>query len=165
MHKKNLTKTAHHANHETVNKTVNFYIHTNKHTNILIEITTKTNFASHNKNLKKFTNNITLQIATINPQYINIENIPTKIIKNKTTITKTNIPKKKPTNIIEKIMQNRLDKFYTNNILTHQTLFINESHKIQDYLNKLITKVKKKIKITQFMKIQINQPTAHSNIV
>lgn len=165
LREKGLAKAARRAGREAVNGTVGFYIHTDKRTGVLVEVATETDFASRSEDLKKFANDMALQIAAMNPQYASVESIPAEIIENETNLAKANIPEGKPADIIEKIVQGRLDKFYADNVLTHQTLFVDESRKVQDYLNELVAKIGEKIEITRFVKIQIGQPAAHSNIV
>lgn len=165
LREKGLAKATKRAGREATNGIIGMYLHTDKRTGVVVEIATETDFSARSQDIQDFANAMGLQIAALNPLYVNVEAIPAEILENERNLAMANIPEGKSEDMVEKIVQGRLEKFYKDNVLTHQTLFADESRTVQDYLNELVAKIGEKIEITRFAKLQIAMPATASGLV
>lgn len=165
LREKGLAKATKRAGREATNGIIGMYLHTDKRTGVVVEIATETDFSARSEDIQKFANDMALQIAALNPQYVNVEAIPADILENERSLAMANIPEGKAEDMVEKIVQGRLEKFYKENVLTYQTLFTDESRTVADYTNELVAKIGEKIEITRFAKLQIAMPASQSGLI
>lgn len=165
LRQKGLAKAAKRAGREATNGIIGMYLHTDKRTGVVVEVATETDFSARSEDIQKFANDMALQIAALNPQYVNVEAIPADILENERALAMANIPEGKSEEMVEKIVQGRLEKFYKENVLTHQNLFVDESRTVSDYINELVAKIGEKIEITRFAKLQIAMPATQSGLI
>lgn len=165
LRQKGLAKAAKRAGREATNGIIGMYLHTDKRTGVVVEVATETDFSARSEDIQKFANDMALQIAALNPQYVNVEAIPAEILENERALAMANIPEGKSEEMVEKIVQGRLEKFYKENVLTHQNLFVDESRTVSDYINELVAKIGEKIEITRFAKLQIAMPATQSGLI
>lgn len=127
------------------------YVHSNNQVVVTVEINTETDFAARGTDVVKFANDIALQVAAAGAQSITTEGIAEDTLKaQKETFEKE--LEGKPENVKEKILEGKLQKFYSESVLMHQSLFIDDTKTVEDYLNELVAKIGEKIVIKRFVK-------------
>ena len=138
------------------------YIHLGGKVGVLIEINCETDFVAKNEIFKEFVKDVTLQIAAANPTCVTRDQVPQATIDREKDIMLSqlaNDPKnaKKPKDILEKIVQGRLDKFYTSACLMEQAFVKNPEATIQDLLTKKIQELGENIIIRRFVRFQVGE--------
>ncbi|MBX7156907.1 MAG: translation elongation factor Ts [Verrucomicrobiae bacterium] len=138
------------------------YIHLGGKVGVLVEINCETDFVAKNDTFKEFVKDITLQIAAANPLVVTRDQVPTAIVEKEREITLAqlaNDPKnaKKPKDILEKIVQGKLDKYYTTACLMEQAFVKNPEVTIQDLLTKKIQELGENIVIRRFVRFQVGE--------
>jgi len=154
LREKGIAKSAKRKDNETVNGLIGTYVHSNRSLITFAQINCETDFASNSEDMIKFANDIALQIAANNPQYITENDINPEEMKTLTS-TFSNDLEGKPENIKENIIKGRLQKHYEENVLMFQKLFVDDSKTVSDYLNELVAKIGEKIVISRIGKISI----------
>lgn len=132
------------------------YIHTNHKIGVLVEINCETDFVARNDVFKAFVKDLTMQIAASHPIYLDKENVPQAVIDKESEIIKEQ-HKKKPENVIEKIVKGNLEKFYSEVCLQQQPFIKNPSIKIKDVLTETIAKIDENINIRRFIRYQLGE--------
>jgi elongation factor Ts len=135
---------------------IDAYIHSNKKIGVLVEVTCETDFVARNQEFRDFVHDIAMQIAATNPQWINPEDVPTEIIQKEKEIYKEELAnEKKPAQVIDKIIEGKLQKFYTENCLLKQPFIKNDKITIEDLLKEKIAKIGENIKIQRFVRFSL----------
>ncbi len=134
------------------------YIHTNGKIGVLLEINCETDFVARNEEFRRFAKDIAMQIAAQSPTYISRESIPKEIIERETNII-TETLKDKPKQVIEKIVQGKLERFYSEVCLLDQAFIKDEKTTIRQYLDSLVGKIGENIVIRRFVRFQVGEET------
>jgi translation elongation factor Ts (EF-Ts) len=101
------------ASREAADGAVGAYVHATNRLGVLIEVNCETDFVARNEEFKELVKNLAMQVAAANPQYISSEDIPAEVIEREKEIIRAQMQEtKKPAEIIEKIVQGKLNKFY-----------------------------------------------------
>jgi elongation factor Ts len=157
LREKGLAKAAKRAGREAVNGVLGTYIHNDNRLVVTVEVAAETDFASRSADMLKFANEVALHIAANTVDFITVDSIPEDIVLRETEIFRSEVADK-PTEVQDKIIAGKLDKFYKQGVLMNQQLFSDETKTVQDYMNELVAKLGEKIEITRFVKMKIAEP-------
>jgi len=158
LRKKGLAIAAKRAAKEASEGVVTAYIHSNKKIGVLVEVNCETDFVARTSEFQDFAHNLAMQIAATNPVAISRDQVPPEILEREKKIYEEQLKEAgKPENIIPKILEGKLEKFYKENVLLEQPFIKNPELTIQDLLNELITKTGEKIVIKRFCRFQIGE--------
>ncbi len=134
------------------------YIHMNGKIGVLVEINCETDFVAKSDKFQEFAKNIAMQIAASSPQYISPEDIPEEVLeKEKEIYTNQAKEEGKPENIIPRIVEGKLKKFYKEVCLLEQPYIRDDSLSIQDLLNELVSVLGEKIVIRRFVRFEVGE--------
>ncbi|MBW1745311.1 MAG: translation elongation factor Ts [Deltaproteobacteria bacterium] len=132
------------------------YIHMGGKLGVLVEINCETDFVAKNDDFKEFAKNIAMHIAATNPVGIASNDVPEEVINKEKEIYRAQaIELGKPENVVDKIVEGKLNKFYKDNCLLNQAYVRNPDVNISDLLNDLIAKMGENITIKRFVRFQI----------
>jgi len=132
------------------------YIHSNSKIGVLLEVNCETDFVARNENFKQFVKDVSMQVAATSPSYVSREEVPGHILEREKNVLKESV-KNKPENVVEKIIQGKLEKFYSEACLLDQPFVKNDKITIKDYLNELIGKIGENILIRRFVRFQVGE--------
>jgi len=134
------------------------YIHTNAKIGVLLEVNCETDFVARNEEFKDLVKNIAMHIAASAPLYIGPEDIPSDVIEKEKDIIREQLKdSKKPAEIIEKIVQGKLGKFYEEVCLLEQPYIRDDKIKVKDLIVQFIAKFKENTKVSRFVRYQIGK--------
>src|SRR5438270_853812 len=125
------------------------YIHLQGKVRVLVEVNCENDVVAKNENFRGFVKDITLHIAAAQPLYVSREDVPGKLIEAEREIYKAQVTGK-PANVIEKIVDGKLDKFYSTVCLLEQGFIKNPDVTIKDLLNGKIAELGENIMIRRF---------------
>ena len=132
------------------------YIHSNNKIGVLVEVSCETDFVAKNEEFKELVKDLTLQIASAMPQYLSREEIPEEIIAKEKEIYAEQV-KGKPENIIDKIVEGKLEKFYKQVCLLDQQFVKDDKKTISDLLKEKIAKLGENMAIKRFVRFQVGE--------
>jgi len=135
------------------------YIHLQGKVGVLVEVNCETDFVAKNENFRGFVKDITLHIAAAHPLYVGREDVPGKLIEAEREIYKAQV-KGKPANVTEKIVDGKLDKFYSTVCLLEQGFIKNPDVTIKDLLSAKIAELGENIVIRRFTRYLVGEPLA-----
>lgn len=133
------------------------YIHLQGKVGVLVEVNCETDFVAKNENFRSFVKDITLHIAAAHPLYVSREDVPAKLIEAERDIYKAQV-EGKPANVVEKIVDGKLDKFFTTVCLLEQGFIKNPDVTIKDLLSEKIAELGENIVIRRFTRYLVGEP-------
>ena len=158
LRKKGLATAQKRAGRAMTEGTIQSYIHMNAKLGVLVEVNCETDFVAKNDDFLGFAKNIAMHIAASNPLGITPEDIPQEIIEKEKEIYRAQaLDLGKPENVLDKIVDGKLKKFYQDNCLMNQPYVRNPDISIADLLNELIAKIGENISIKRFVRYQIGE--------
>lgn len=158
LRKKGLATAQKRAGREMSEGMIQSYIHMTGKLGVLVEVNCETDFVAKNEDFKEFAKNIAMHIAASNPLGIKPEDIPEKIIENEKSIYRAQaLEMGKPENILDKIVEGKLKKFYQENCLLNQPFVRDPDISVADLMNDLIAKIGENITIKRFIRYQIGE--------
>ncbi|MCM8771503.1 MAG: translation elongation factor Ts [Candidatus Omnitrophica bacterium] len=132
------------------------YVHTNGKVGVLIEVNCETDFVAKNSEFEELVKNLCLQIAAMKPTWIDVDSIPEEILKEKIEEIKSQY-KDKPQNVLEKIIEGKLEDFYKEKVLLKQSFIKDEQITIEEYIKSKIAKFGENIKVKRFVRFEIGE--------
>ena len=158
LRKKGIAKAAKRADREANEGVVESYIHPGSKLGVLIEINCETDFVANTDDFKSFARNVAMHVAATNPLAVSREGVDQELINKEIEIYKEQAKAEgKPDNIVEKIAQGRLEKYYTENVLLDQAYVKEPEKSIQDLLSETTAKVGEKVTIKNFSRFKIGE--------
>src|SRR5204862_1498008 len=133
------------------------YIHLQGKVGVLVEVNCETDFVARNENFRDFVKDITLHIAAAHPLYVSREQVPSKMINTERAIYEAQV-KGKPANVISKIVDGKLDKFYSTVCLTEQGFIKNPDQTVKELVATKIAELGENIVIRRFTRYLVGEP-------
>ena len=132
------------------------YIHSNMKIGVLLELRTVTDFVARNEDFQNLAKELSMQIAAANPLYINIEDVPEEDIEKEREIYREQMKDSgKPENVIEKIVEGKLSKYYSDVCLLEQEYIKDPKVRIKDLIKEKIAIYGENIEVGKFSRFQI----------
>ncbi len=156
LRKRGLDIAAKKSSRATKEGIIGSYIHSNGKIGVLIEVSCETDFVAKNEEFKEFVKDLTLQIASAFPQYLSREEVPENVIAKEKEIYAEQV-KGKPENIIGKIVEGKLEKFYKQVCLVDQLFVKDDKKTIDDLLKEKIAKLGENMAIKRFVRFQVGE--------
>jgi len=134
------------------------YIHSGAKIGVLVEVNCETDFSGKTEDFSNFVKNIAMQIAAANPLSVDREGIPASVLEKEREIYVTQAKESgKPDKVIDKIVEGKMTKFYSEVCLLEQPYVKNPDITVQDLLNELMAKTGENIVIRRFARYQLGE--------
>lgn len=133
------------------------YIHLQGKVGVLVEVNCETDFVAKNENFREFVKDITLHIAAAHPLYVTREEVSAKVIESERAIYEAQV-KGKPENVISKIVEGKLDKFYSTVCLVEQGFIKNPDQTVKELVATKIAELGENIVIRRFTRYLVGEP-------
>lgn len=157
--KKGGAKAAKKSDRVTAEGLIASYIHHTKKLGALVEVQCETDFVARNEEFIELANDLAMQVAAIDPLYLSPETIPMNELEKQQEIFKAEMAEeKKPEEIKAKIVEGKLNKWYSEVCLTKQAFFKNEDISVEELINQKIAKIGEKIVIARFSRFVMSPP-------
>jgi elongation factor Ts len=159
LRKKGLAAVAKRAGRTAAEGIVGSYVHVGGKIGVLVEVNCETDFVARNIEFQAFVKDIAMQIAAQNPQYISRDDVPDGIIEHESDIirSQTETEGKKPEKVLDKIVEGRIEKFYSEVCLLDQPYIKDPKIIIKDLLGELAAKIGENILIRRFTRYQLGE--------
>jgi len=172
LRRKGLATAAKKAGRIATDGLVSSYIHAGGKMGVLVEVNCETDFVAKTEDFQTFVKNIAMHIAAANPQYIRREEIPEEVLERERAIYRTQAQEAgKPQKIIDKIVEGKMERFYSEVCLLEQTYVRDPDLTIKEFLDAMIAKVGENISIRRFARFQLGErlssqstPTSSSSV-
>ncbi len=136
---------------------VHSYIHHNGKVGVIVEVNCETDFVAKNEQFQAFLNDVCLHICAAAPLAVRREEIPADLVETERRIAREQVEGKKPDNIIAKIVEGKLNKWYADHVLLEQPFVKDQERSVQDILTEMIGKTGEKIVIQRFARFEVGE--------
>lgn len=156
LRKKGLATAQKRAGRAMTEGTVQSYIHMGGKIGVLVEVTCETDFVAKNADFIAFARNIAMHIAATSPLAITPEDVSAETVEKEMEIYRGQAREMgKPDNIVDKIADGKLKKFYQENCLINQQYVKDPDKTVADLINEMIAKIGENITIKRFARYQV----------
>jgi elongation factor Ts len=125
---------------------------------VLVEINCETDFVAKTGDFQEFVKNMAMHIAATNPQFIRREDIPPEVLEKEREIYRTQaLDSGKPAKVIDKIVEGKLERFYSETCLLEQTYIRDSDLTVKEVLDGMIGKLGENIAIRRFARFQLGE--------
>jgi elongation factor Ts len=144
---------------------VGSYIHMGGKVGVLVEVNCETDFVARTEDFQALVKDIAMHIAAAEPRYVTREEVPSDLLDKEREITRAQIandPKNanKPEQVIEKIVEGRLNKFYEEAVLLDQPFVKDPAKTINELLTEKIAKTGERITVRRFSRYKMGEGLA-----
>ena len=134
------------------------YIHPGSKLGVLIEVNCETDFVAKTEDFQNMVKDIAMHIAASVPISVNKEDVPVDVLEAEKEIYADQARKSgKPENIIDKMIEGRISKFYQENVLVEQSFVKDPNLTIGDVLTEMVAKLGENIIIARFVRFQLGE--------
>ena len=156
LREKGLASAAKKADRTASDGRIEVYAHPGNKIVAIVEVNCETDFVAKTDDFKKLAYDLALHIAAARPSYVNREDVPAEELEREREILRQqNAESGKPANIIEKIVEGRIEKFYSEVALLEQDFVKDPSVKIKDLIKESIAKLGENIVVRRFTRYEI----------
>ena len=139
------------------------YIHSGSKLGVLIEINCETDFVAKTDDFTNLSKDLAMHIAASAPISVKREDISLDVLKRERDIYSEQARQSgKPENIIDKMIEGRVNKFYQENVLLEQAFVKNPDNTVQDIITDTIAKLGENIVVSRFVRFQLGEQTNNS---
>ncbi len=158
LREKGLAKAAKKAGRVASEGAVISYIHGGGRIGVLVEINTETDFVGKLEEFKEFGKDIAMQIAAASPLFVRKEEVPGEAIEKEKEILRAQaLNEGKPVNIVDKMVEGRISKYYKEVCLMEQSFIKNPDITIEQLLQEKIAKIGENISIRRFARYEVGE--------
>jgi elongation factor Ts len=133
------------------------YIHLQGKVGVLVEVNCETDFVAKNEGFRAFVKDITLHIAAAQPLYVSRNDVPEKIVASERAIYAAQV-KGKPEAVTAKIVEGKLDKYFSTVCLLEQGFIKNPDVTIKELVASKIAEIGENIVIRRFARYSVGEP-------
>lgn len=158
LRKKGMDTASSKLNRKALNGIIGSYIHLYGKIGVLVEVNCETDFVANTEEFKEFVKNVAMQIAASSPKFITRKDVPNDVIEKEKEIFCAQVEKSgKPAQIVDKIVEGKLEKYFKENCLNEQIFIKDNSKNINQLLLELIAKLGENIVIKRFARYQLGE--------
>jgi elongation factor Ts len=154
LRKKGVASAAKKAGRSTSDGLVEAYIHVGGKVGVMVEVNCETDFVAKTDDFKAFCRDICLQIAAANPSYVRREEVPETELAKERDIAAAQM-QGKPAAAVQKIVEGKLEKYYSQVCLMDQPFVKSPEKTIKDLLTEKVAKLGENMQIRRFVRFQL----------
>jgi elongation factor Ts len=156
LRKKGIASASKKASRSAKEGIVASYIHLQGKVGVLVEVNCETDFVAKNDVFREFVKDITLHIAAAHPIYVSRDQVSPGLIEREREIYRAQV-KGKPANVVEKIVDGKLEKFFGSVCLLDQAFIKNPDQSIRDLVSAKIAELGENIVIRRFTRYAVGE--------
>jgi len=159
LRKKGYARAKEKVSRETTEGAVGSYVHLDGKIGVLVEVNCESDFVARNEEFKELVKNVAMQIAATDPKYISPEEIPEEELEEEKEIIRAQFKDSgKPPEVVEKIVEGKLKKYYEEVCLQNQPFVKDDKISIKQLVDSHIAKFGENIKISRFARFALGKP-------
>jgi elongation factor Ts len=158
LRKKGQAAAAKKATREATEGLVGSYIHAGGKIGVLVEVNCESDFVARTEAFQQLCHDIAMHIAALDPKYVRREDVTTDMLEKEREIYKAQaLSTGKPENVVDKIVNGKMEKFYEENCLYEQHYIKDEGMTIGEMVNNAIQKLGENITIKRFSRFKVGE--------
>jgi len=158
LRKKGLAKSAKLAHRIASEGTVTSYIHAGGKIGVLLELNCETDFTARNDEFQELAKDIAMHIAAASPAFVDREAVPEDVLEKEKDIARAQMKNSgKPDNVIEKIVEGKIERYYKDNCLVDQIWVKDTKKTIKTLVDEKVATIGEKMAIRRFVRYQLGE--------
>ncbi len=143
------------ASRSTTEGLVSSYIHAGGKIGVLIEVSCETDFVAKTADFQGLVKDLAMQVAAASPGFVKREDVPEEILDKEREILKSQAEQSgKPAQVIEKIVEGRLNKYFSERVLLEQPFVKDPDVTVQEHITSKIAVLKENIQVRRFIRYE-----------
>ncbi|NOZ70872.1 MAG: translation elongation factor Ts [Chloroflexi bacterium] len=156
LREKGLAAAAKKASREANEGLIGHYIHMGAKVAALVEVNCETDFVARTPEFQELAHNLAMHVVAARPLYLTIEDVPAEVLEQEKEIYRKQLAEEgKPENIIDRIIEGKLSKFYEQTCLMEQGFIKDPDIKIKELITNHIAKLGENIRVRRFVRMEI----------
>jgi len=161
LRQKGLAAAAKKADRVAADGAVGAYVHPGGKIGVLVEINCETDFVARTAEFQSLLKDIAMQVAAANPRYLRREEVPAaELDKEKEIYRQQALETGKPEKVVDKIVEGKLERFYSEACLLEQAFIKDPDKKVTDIVNESIGRLGENIQIRRFSRYHLGEAAA-----
>ncbi len=152
MRKKGMTKAEKRGDRETREGIIDSYIHDGR-LGAIVEVNCETSFVAKTDEFKDLAHKIAMQVASMNPAYVSLEDIPAEVMDEKKKEFEANFHG--PENMKDQIIEGQIKKAFSDKVLMEQPYILDDTKTVAQFIKEAIAKTGENITIRQFKRLEL----------
>ena len=160
LRKKGLADAAKKAHRQARDGVVASYIHSGGKIGVLVEVNCETDFVARTPDFQQLVKDVAMQVAAANPTYVSRAEVPGAVVEKEREIYREQMAdQKKPPQVIDKIIEGKLEKFYTEACLLDQPFIKDASGKtkVKDMVDQATAMLQEHVVVKRFARFQVGE--------
>lgn len=156
LRKKGIAKAEKKSDRETHEGRVHAYIHSNGKLGAMVEMLCETDFVARNEVFIALCNDIAMHVSATDPLYLSRADVPMELVEKEKEIYRAEMTaQSKPADVIEKIIEGKLNKWYSDVVLLEQSFIKDEDKTVEEYVKERIASLGENMQIRRFARFNI----------
>ena len=156
LREKGLAAAAKRAGRAAVQGVIGSYIHAGSKIGVLVEVNCETDFVARTEEFQQLVKDLGMQIAASQPRYVRRDDVPAEEVEKERAIYRTQtLAEGKPEKVIARIVDGRLEKYYSENCLLEQHFIRDMAKTVEQLVKEMVTRTGENIVVRRFSRFQI----------
>ena len=158
LRERGIAKASKKADREASEGFVGSYVHHNGKIATLVELNCETDFVARNENFQKLARDLAIHVAMANPTYRSREDVPEEVVQAERDVLAGQAKEEgKPANVMDKIVEGRLNKFYGDIVLLEQPFVKDDKKTVEGLIKEAVATMGENIQVGTFSRIAIGE--------
>jgi elongation factor Ts len=160
LRKKGIAGAAKRAHRDTKEGVVSAYIHAGSKLGVLIEVDCETDFVARTEDFQGLVKDLAMQVAAASPAYVSREDVPATVLEKEREIYREQMAdQKKPPQVLDKIIEGKLEKFFAEQCLLEQAFIRDPAGKVKvkDLVDQVNAKTRERVVVRRFARFQVGE--------
>jgi elongation factor Ts len=158
LRKKGLSAAAKKAGRAAADGLVASYIHGGGKLGVLLEVNCETDFVARTEEFQNLVKDIAMHVAAADPQFVRREEVSAEVLEHERSIFRDQAAATgKPANVIEKIVEGKLEKFYAESCLLEQPFVKNPDQTVGQLVQERVAKIGENIQVRRFARFKLGE--------
>jgi elongation factor Ts len=161
LRQKGLAAAAKKADRVAADGSVAAYVHPGGKIGVLVEINCETDFVARTAEFQGLLKDIAMQVAAANPRYVRRDDVPSgELEREKSIYRQQAVETGKPANVVDKIVEGKMERFYSEICLMEQSFIKDPDKKVNDVMNDAVARLGENIRVRRFARYHLGEEAA-----
>lgn len=158
LYARGMAKAAQKTEREAREGLIGHYIHPGSRVAALVEVDCETDFVARTPEFEGFVHDIAMQVVASRPEYVSVENVPASVVEQEKAKYRAEMDGQgKPEQVLQRIVEGKLRRFYEQVCLLEQPFIKDEEKKVSTLVTEMIAKLGENIVIRRFARLQVGE--------
>jgi elongation factor Ts len=151
LRKKGIAKAGKKSDRETHEGRVHAYIHSNAKLGAMVQVLCETDFVARTDAFIEMCNDIAIHVSAMDPLYLTRADVPEDVVAKEQELTRGELAaQNKPADVIEKIMEGKMNKFFGENVLMEQAFIKDDAKTVEEFLKEKMSVLGENMQVKRF---------------